>query len=270
MQQLKQYKKLILSCVLYTLFWLGAMLLIRHYNYFDIDAKDNLWTLFFSIVGVIYAITIAFLLVMVLEKYNKFNGIIDKEINSIQDIRDFLILFKAKTNVQKNIYQSLIQYVKSVYEKEWVQLKKCRENNEYYDSDTSKELYQLIDNIGKLEPKSEVEKITLQEIIVKMGEITTLRSTRVNLSFESLSPVLYFYLKMMSSILTIPFVLYNGNDLFIQGIMISAVVIAMKILYAIIKDFDNPLVGVWSARTTELELFVKKEEDKYLNKLLFS
>lgn len=267
---LKQYSSLIYSCISHSLLWIGLMLLVRYQNYFDLSGKDYLWTVFFSIVGVIYAITVAFLLVIVLEKYKRLDDTIIAEINLMEDVRDFLIFIKNNMSIQKKIYKSLLEYARFVYQKEWQELKQHRENNTYCDSDTSKELYQLMEDISKLEPKSKNEEIALREIITKIGEITTLRTIRVNLSAESLSPILYFYLRMMGAILTVPFILLNGGNVFMQGGMVLAIVSAIKILYSIIKDFDNPLVGFWNVQPTELKHFLERENNKDLNKLFFS
>ena len=55
----------------------------------DVAGNDELWTVFFSIIGVIYAITVAFLLVLVLEKFNRFASTVLDEINLIQILEIF-------------------------------------------------------------------------------------------------------------------------------------------------------------------------------------
>ena len=79
---------------------------------------------------------------------------------------------------------------------------------------------------------------------------------------DSLSPLLYFYLQFMGSMLTFPFMLFNGGNVYMQGLMITAVVCAIVILYEIVKDFDNPLIGFWNVDTLTLENFVKQEASR--------
>ena len=163
----KAYTKLLLSCAIRSFIWISLMVIIRNQDIVDLSGKDNLWMIFFSIVGVIYAITIAFLLVIVLEKFNKFSATMLEEINLIQDIRDFLIFIKVQPEVKAKLYSDLLKYVESIYKEEFPKMKKARNSKENLNSDTCKNIYNVITDIKQIEPKTHSGTIALQELIKK-------------------------------------------------------------------------------------------------------
>ena len=137
------------------------------------------------------------------------------------------------------------------------------------ESDTCTDLYEVIKNVAQLEPVTTSGKIALKEIVSNIGNITTIRTKRIELSKEALSPILYIYIRFMGIMLNVPFILFNGGNIWIQGGMVVAVASAIRILFGIIKDFDSPLTGFWNVDESILKDFVKKEEDKDLNKIFF-
>ena len=86
---------------------------------------------------------------------------------------------------------------------------------------------------------------------------------------DNMPPLLSFYLIFMEAALTLPFVLFNGGNIYIQGGMVIAVSSALHILYSIVKDFDNPITGFYNVSSQGLRDFVQRENDKELEHLFF-
>lgn len=268
MRHLLNYKKLLFSCLIYSSMWVGMMFIVKNQSTFNLSGNDNLWTNFFGISGIIYAITAAFLLLIVLQKFDNFKNLTHHEINIGRDIRDLLIFIKTDQELQIKAYQSLINHFNETAHGSFNTLRDKKRRSEY-SSDTCENIYNLMRYITMMEPKSQSGKIALEKIISKITDLTSVRSNRIMLSCQSLSPLLYFFLWFMSVMLNIPFILFDGENVAVQGLMVAAIASSLRILNTIIKDFDDPLNGFWNTDLSELIEFIEKEKNKDLKKLYF-
>ena len=68
------------------------------------------WEEFYSVFGMIYAIVSGFLLVEVLNRFNKLSEVVEAELNAISDVRDFLLYVDGQEDIKRSVKKELQEY----------------------------------------------------------------------------------------------------------------------------------------------------------------
>ena len=88
----REVRKTIVPIFLFILVAVGATTLVSISEITaSVSGQNAPWEEFYSVFGMIYAIVSGFLLVEVLNRFNKLSEVVEAELNAISDVRDFLI-----------------------------------------------------------------------------------------------------------------------------------------------------------------------------------
>lgn len=122
------------------------------------------WDLFYSVFGVIYAIIIGFILAELLTRFYRLMSCIGDELNAVEDVRDFLVYVDENNEVKKDIKVSLFNYLGVVIDQEWDAMKRSCSS---FDSDTSSELYRVMESVENIKVIDQSDGVSLSAIIGK-------------------------------------------------------------------------------------------------------
>ena len=250
-------------------------LTIRHYLFYqNIDIDLGSWSVFYTTYGILYAIIIGFILVGALGRYEQLKLAVDSEINVIQNIRDFLIYFSDSTSTQRaevkdsrseqinvllNIRQALYTYVKSVYEKEWLEMS---DKTETTDPDSTQELKAIIVSVSKLESQDENDSIALTAIINSLSDLTNHRTKRIYLSNEEIPPPILKLLIFMSIFLVSGFFLLGVQNMWVHLIMITSFAATIQLIINLLIDLNTPFSGIWNIDNKRYVALAEKIKSK--------
>lgn len=218
------------------------------------------WEEFYSVFGMIYAIVSGFLLVEVLNRFNKLSEVVEAELNAISDVRDFLLYVDGQEDIKQSVKKELQEYVHSVATVEWSTM-----NDDYavLNSDTSKELYDVMHAVNKVEVNNESDREALHFLISEMSSITSLRTERISIANQQLPPRLKHLLIYMSLVLVAAFVINAGMEPWIHCFMVGSITACVHLLYIVIADLNTPFTGLWTISVSPLiELYLTFDETK--------
>ena len=218
------------------------------------------WEEFYSVFGMIYAIVSGFLLVEVLNRFNKLSEVVEAELNAISDVRDFLLYVDGQEDIKQSVKKELQEYVHSVATVEWSTM-----NDDYavLNSDTSKELYDVMHAVNKVEVNNESDREALHFLISEMSSITSLRTERISIANQQLPPRLKHLLVYMSLVLIAAFVINAGMEPWIHCFMVGSITACVHLLYIVIADLNTPFTGLWTISVSPLiELYLTFDETK--------
>lgn len=218
------------------------------------------WEEFYSVFGMIYAIVSGFLLVEVLNRFNKLSEVVEAELNAISDVRDFLLYVDGQEDIKQSVKKELQEYVHSVATVEWSTM-----NDDYavLNSDTSKELYDVMHAVNKVEVNNESDREALHFLISEMSSITSLRTERISIANQQLPPRLKHLLVYMSVVLVAAFVINAGMEPWIHCFMVGSITACVHLLYIVIADLNTPFTGLWTISVSPLiELYLTFDETK--------
>ena len=247
----------------------------RHYLFYqNIDIDLTSWSVFYTTYGILYAIIIGFILVGALGRYEQLKLAVDSEINVIQNIRDFLIYFSDSTSIQRaelkgsrseqinvllNIRQALYTYVKSVYEKEWLEMS---DKTEMTDPDSTQELKDIIVSVSKLESQDENDSIALTSIINSLSDLTNHRTKRIYLSNEEIPPPIMKLLIFMSIFLVAGFFILGVQNMWVHLIMIISFSATIQLIINLLTDLNTPFSGIWNIDNKRYVALAEKIKSK--------
>ena len=250
-------------------------LAIRHYMFYqNIDIDLGSWSVFYTTYGILYAIIIGFILVGALGRYEQLKLAVDSEINVIQNIRDFLIYFSDSTSMERagvkgsrseqissllNIRQALYTYVKSVYEKEWLEMS---DKTEMTDPDSTQELKAVIVSVSKLESQDENDSIALTAIMNLLSDLTNHRAKRIYLSDEEIPPPIMKLLIFMSIFLVAGFFILGVQNMWVHLIMIISFSTTIQLIINLLADLNNPFSGIWNIDNKRYVALAEKIKSK--------
>ena len=216
------------------------------------------WEEFYSVFGMIYAIVSGFLLVEVLNRFNKLSEVVEAELNAISDVRDFLLYVDGQNESKQAIKKELQEYVHSVATVEWQTM-----NDDYavLNSDTSKELYDVMHAVNKVQVNNESDREALHFLMAEMSSITSLRTERISIANQQLPPRLKHLLIYMSFVLVAAFVINAGMEAWIHSFMVGSITACVHLLYIVIADLNTPFTGLWTISVNPLvELYLTFDE----------
>lgn len=129
-------------------------------------------------------------------------------------------------------------------------------------SDTSPELYKIIEAVHQVKITNESDCSALKCFIDKISDVTTLRTKRISLSNEQLPPRLNSLILIMSFILVLGFILMAVSNFWIHLFMVFSVIISIYLIHMVLTDLNHPFFGIWNINDEpfkELEEKLKKQ-----------
>ena len=270
-----KFNTLIIQIVISLIAIVVITLATRHYMFYqNIHIDLGSWSVFYTTYGILYAIIIGFILVGALGRYEQLKLAVDSEINVIQNIRDFLIYFSDSNSIQLteakdsvseqinvllNIRQALYTYVKSVYEKEWLEMS---DKTEMTDPDSTQELKAIIVAVSKLESHDENDSIALTSIINSLSDLTNHRTKRIYLSNEEIPPPIMKLLIFMSIFLVSGFLILGVQNMWVHLIMIISFSTTIQLIINLLTDLNNPFSGIWNIDNKRYVALAEKIKSK--------
>ena len=270
-----KFNALIIQIVIILIAIVVITLATRHYMFYqNIDIDLASWGVFYATYGILYAIIIGFILIGALGRYEQLKLAVDSEINVIQNIRDFLIYFSDSTSIQRaelkgspseqisvllNIRQCLYKYVKSVYEKEWLEMS---DKTESTDPDSTQELKDIIVSVSKLESQDENDSIALTSIINSLSDLTNHRTKRIYLSNEEIPPPIMKLLIFMSVFLVSGFFILGVQNMWVHLIMIISFSTTIQLIINLLTDLNTPFSGIWNIDNKRYVALAEKIKSK--------
>jgi hypothetical protein len=187
-------------------------------------------------VGVLYAVLLAFTVLIVWQGFDKAQDIAVTEAGCIDSLHrcadSFPTDFKAK------LKHELVLYAQAIVDEEWPMMARGR---------GSENAQKINDSLWKLysdvQAKTESEKIFLSASVHQMARISELRTKRIAASSEGNHPLIYFIL-IAGSMITIAFSLLFGTENIVPHLIMVALMAAMiAISLVTIIAIDYPFTG---------------------------
>ena len=164
-----------------------------------------------------------------------------------------------QVSVLLNIRQCLYKYVKSVYEKEWLEMS---DKTEMTDPDSTQELKAIIVSVSKLESHDENDSIALTSIINSLSDLTNHRTKRIYLSNEEIPPPIMKLLIFMSIFLVSGFLILGVQNMWVHLIMIISFSTTIQLIINLLTDLNNPFSGIWNIDNERYVALAEKIKSK--------
>jgi len=226
----------------------GGVLLVRHL----VDIKKfkqhhDIAGPIFSTIGVIYAVMLAFVLVIVWQDFDRAQN------NTVKEANYFAQIYRDATGLPEPFRSQFLEangnYLKAVIKYEWPQMQR---------GERSIEAQVAADRVWEVtasfDPKTEKEKIFFSEMLNKMNDAVEMRRQRIQDSGSGLHPSLWFVL-LLGGIITVVFTFFFGSEnLYAQITMTTMLAVLIVLIIFTILLMDFPYSGDLSIPATPLQL----------------
>lgn len=190
----------------------------------------------FATLGVIYAVLLAFLVVIIWQNFDRANLNVDDEANCLVDLYTDCECFSGPFKQQIRALCS--DYAKTMINEEWKMMAEGKESS--YAKEIVRKMWILYSGYS---PKSQTEQAFFEESIHKLNELCELRRMRLLESRHGIHPMLWFVL-IIGGIITIVFTFFFGSEnLEAQIIMTTLLSVLIALALFTILEFDFPFAG---------------------------
>lgn len=216
---------------------IGGLLLVRRLvPHHRLKVHNDVAAAIFNTLGVVYAVLLAFVVVVVWQNFDKTKQNVEGEANYIMDIyRDSSALPESFRTEARAMMK---KYADSVINDEWHLVAMGKQS-----AKTFEHLNKLWAVYASYEPKTEKEKIFFAESVRKLNQAGELRRTRLMDSRAGIHPILWIVL-VVGGVTTVSFTFFFGSEnLRAQIAMASMLAMLVALILFTILLFDFPFTG---------------------------
>ncbi|PKN51776.1 MAG: hypothetical protein CVU55_10025 [Deltaproteobacteria bacterium HGW-Deltaproteobacteria-13] len=226
---------------------IGLFIIRKFYPYKRCKDHNDIAGFIFATLGVIYAVVLAFTVIVTWEQFDKADDITGREANCIASLNQDSIAFPAEFRAR--VQGELRDYVNAIIHDEWKTMERGQRSSKVHDLQEK-----LVRSYSSFQPQNETQKIYLAESVKKLNEASELRRQRVLYASTGLHPILYIIL-FIGSFITISFTMLFGTENFTEHLIMASLLAAMIAftLFTIIS-LDYPFTGKYSIQP---EVFIK-------------
>jgi len=212
---------------------------------------------FLEMYGTLYGIIFAFTLYVVWSQFNSVQSGIQQEVDLLEDIYRMTLLLSDQISA-KSLALNLRNYVEALLGSEWMELSKGKTCA--FSHDKFMELCYSLRSV----PVTDVRDQTIYaQLLEAVNRLTRIREERLSASLTRIPKTLWLLLNFMSAVLLIGFLLLflpsqSNFAIFVGTIIIAAIAFSIGLLLSIIKDMDNPFVGIWNVSPQPLQVLLDK------------
>ena len=229
----------------------GLLLLRKYYSYHRRIRHNDIAGFIFATLGVIYAVILAFIVVVTWEDYDKAHKLTINEANALASLAQDSRAFPPE--VSDRIKEDLTAYINAIIQEEWRIMVRGKESVQ---AEQSQE--RLWTTYTSYNPTSEAQKIFLAVSVNKWNDAAELRRQRIHTAAYGLHPILYSIL-IIGSIITIAFTMLFGTENFTEQLIMTsclAAMIALTLFTVIILDY--PFSGSYGINPKTFQFVLPK------------
>jgi hypothetical protein len=214
----------------------GMLLVRRLVPFARLEANNPVGGLVYSMIGIVYAVLLGFLVVVVWERYSDTEHSVHEEAVHISILlRDAQTLPEAS---RSQVEERLLTYARAVVEEEWQSMARGQQ------SPAATEAYnQIWQAYYAIQPQSEREQIYYQAAINTLSELSHSRRFRL-LSSRSGLPVALWVLLIGGGVIAVGFTYMFGiESLRAQTLMVASLAGLIGFILFLVISLDYPFSG---------------------------
>jgi len=190
----------------------------------------------FAVIGTLYAVLVAFTVVIVWEHYSDAGSAAEREGTDLGDLWRLAGAFDPVDGDRVN--RALVVYARSVIDREWPAMANGRS-----DPETWKAMDALWSTYRSIVPRTAVQQIAYAESIRRLDELTDSRRLRLH-SLGADVPVLMWLLLIVGGLVVVGFcLLFAPESAAAHALMVGLLAAIIAANLYLVDDLDNPFDG---------------------------
>ncbi|KRE26476.1 hypothetical protein ASG82_07820 [Mycobacterium sp. Soil538] len=221
----------------------GLVLFRKVVSHTRLESANPVSSAVFQVAGVLYAVLVAFVVVVVWEQFGNAEDASSMEASAVADLlRDSDALPAAyRTEVQEN----LVAYSRDVVDNEFPRMRHGETITEQ--SDALNNVWQAY---LKVQPESRNEIAFFDHAIVRLNDLSANRKLRVSTGDASVPGELWVLLIGGGAVLMVFTYLFGTRDLLVHGLAVGLTASLLAFVMYLIFALEHPYVGALSVQPT--------------------
>jgi Protein of unknown function (DUF4239) len=217
---------------------IGGMLLVRRsVRLSTLESHNQVAGYIYSVVGVVYAVLLAFIAIVVWQQHTQVQNQIEQEANQLGDLYRNAQVFPQE--VRTRLQNQLRAYSRIVMEKEWPAMAKGETT-----ADAWAAYNQLWRTYQQFEARNDHEKLWYAKSLDQLDKLGDYRRLRL-LSNRAAVPPLMWVVLLATGITTIGFSFFFGTqNSSAQALMIAALSATIGLVLFLIWALNHPFAGL--------------------------
>lgn len=204
--------------------------------HFELSAADVTWlSIFIQVIGIIFGLFAAFMIVNAWNGYNSLEDSLRKETLSLGNIFILSLELNNESAVFESLRKNLLEYTASVLNTYWKESTKI--------SETNLKFIQVYKTLERFNPTTDKGHTIFDNINEEMRLASTQRSNVLSLIAAKTPKVLWIFIIALSFILITSFMIVNFDDQWIATLVVTMVSIAIAFVIVVIYDISYPFKG---------------------------
>jgi Protein of unknown function (DUF4239) len=229
---------LILKFVLFVGFFISGFLLVSNFvQHSKMEIHNEVAGFIYAVVGVIYAVLLAFVVISVWVQYTDAEKNVNTEASHVADIYRNANGFPD--SVKKEIQAGAIQYMNDMINYEWKAMEVFQTSEE-----AKKSYVNMWRMHEKFKPTTAYESIWYAESIKELDELADSRRFRINSINYNIHPFMWLVL-YIGAFITIGFTyLFGTKNKIAHIIMVFSLSAVIGLILLLIDSFEHPFTGL--------------------------
>jgi sterol desaturase/sphingolipid hydroxylase (fatty acid hydroxylase superfamily) len=213
------------------------MLVRKKVSHAILEKNNDVAGFIYAVVGVIYAVLLAFVVIVVWELYREADTKVQEEVRFMSSLfRDARIFGEPHRSA---IQDEIVNYTNIVINEEWPLMNKGKSSEKALDS-----LHRVFDLYTKIQPRNDYEKIWYQETIQKLNNFSDARNQRI-LAGKAAVPGFMWIVLIVGGIITVGFsFLFSTINTWAQMLMVGSLSGIITLVLLMIIAIDRPFQGI--------------------------
>lgn len=212
---------------------------------------------FVVVFGTLYGIMTAFIVVEVWNQYNTSHHLFEQEAQALEKLFRLSLYFKD-TSLNKRMNEVITEYAAIVIENDF---KHLGEGERHVDEEkTFRQISQVIRHISF---KDDHAQVVFDHIINQYGQLSQVRTERINHSLIRLPLPLKAFFYLSSAIIVVTFLFMPFANIYYGYLATGSLVFILTMASYIIEGLDNPFVGFWKLKPEPFERMLTHIKEDY-------
>jgi hypothetical protein len=208
----------------------------------------------YAVLGVAYAVLLAFVVIAVWEQYQAARDTTDREANELAEI--YWLAYQLPESEGRQVQELAQSYARVVVEEEWPLME---------DGQFSPQAWALVDEIrqriGQFESSTSNEQVLQDQGLTRVHDLADARRLRLLETHEDIPTILWVVL-LSGGVITIGFTyLFGLENTWAHSLMVGALAAVIALVLFTIYSLDNPFAGDVRLDPEALELLLRGFEE---------
>jgi hypothetical protein len=228
---------------------LGMFLVRRNVTLSTLESHNAVAGFVYSVVGVIYAVLMAFIVYAVFEQHQVAEGRVEKEAAFLGD------LYRVSSNLQEptrgEVLLALKEYARTMIEKEFPEMVQGK-----FHEGTKLQHDKLWTLFYQYKPKDETDKIWFDKALSTFVAFANAKRDRMVSAKQSLPSFLWFVLSV-GGFITIAYSYFFGTkNVWAQVLIVLFLAAIVTLVLLLISAYDRPFSGIIKVSPEPFEMFL--------------